>query len=90
MVSKAHHCGVNRLAKAIFRRMLERVMEKSPKAPRSRTRALEVHVMYEPSRLAQQSLADAYGCLIPTVRRRLGQATPTLKPTQMSKERKAQ
>lgn len=70
--------------------MLERVMKKSPKVTHSRTRALEVHVMYEPSRLAQQSLADAYACLIPTVRRRLGQAPPPVKPTQTSKERKAQ
>lgn len=28
--------------------------------------------MFEPSRLAQENLQDAYACLIPTVRRRLG------------------
>lgn len=93
MVSKAHHYGVSRLAEAISRRMLERVMEQPPKPSRSshkRARTLEVHVMFEPSHLAQQSLQDAYTRLIPMVRRRLGQATPTLKPTQIDAERKAQ
>lgn len=70
--------------------MLSRVMEQSPKPTRLRTRALEVHVMFEPSRLAQQSLVDAYACLIPTVRRRLGQGTLSVKPTQTNTERKAQ
>ena len=90
MVSKAHHCGVSRLAKAVSRRMLSRVMEKPPKAPRSRTRALEVHVMYEPSRLAQHNLQDAYASLVPTVRRRMGLARSTAKPAQSRAERKAQ
>ncbi len=46
--------------------------------------------MFEPSYLAQQCLQDAYACLLPTVRRRLGQAQPTVKPAQTSAERKAQ
>src|SRR5436190_12442257 len=85
MVSKAHLYGVSRLARAFSRRMLECVMEKPPKPSRptrKRTRALEVHVMFEPSHLAQQNLQDAYACLVPTVHRRLGQAKPTVKPTQ--------
>ncbi|HYU74737.1 MAG TPA: hypothetical protein VEL31_18870 [Ktedonobacteraceae bacterium] len=40
--------------------------------PRKSSPSLEVHVMFEPSHLAQQCLADAYACLIPTVRRRGG------------------
>ncbi len=73
--------------------MLEGVMEKPPKPARpsrKRTTPLEVHVMFEPSYLAQQCLQDAYACLLPTVRRRLGQAQPTVKPAQTSAERKAQ
>jgi hypothetical protein len=73
--------------------MLERVMEQPPKPPRpsrKRTTTLEVHVMFEPSRLAQQCLQDAYACLMPTVRRRLGQAQPTDKSAQTSAERKTQ
>lgn len=46
--------------------------------------------MFEPSRLAQQCLADAYSCLISTVRRRIGRAQSTVKPAQNSAERKAQ
>ncbi len=46
--------------------------------------------MFEPSRLAQQCLTDAYSCLIPTVRRRIGQAQSSVKPAQSSAERKAQ
>jgi hypothetical protein len=90
MVSKAHRYGVSRPAKVVSRRMLERAMEKSPQPSRSRTRVLEVHVMFEPSRLAQQNLQDAYAYLVPTVRRRLGQAKPTAKPMQTNAERKAQ
>jgi hypothetical protein len=91
MVSKAHHYGVSRRAKLISRRMLSRVMEQLPKTSRpSRKRSMEVHVMYEPSRLAQQNLQDAYASLVPTVRRRVGQARPTAKPAQSSAERKAQ
>jgi hypothetical protein len=90
MVSKVHHCGVSRQAKVVSRRMLERVMEKPLKPTRSKKRVLEVHVMFEPSRLAEQSLQEAYACLIPTVRRRLRQATPIAKPMQQSLERKVQ
>jgi len=46
--------------------------------------------MFEPSRLAQQYLQDAYACLIPTVHRRLGQAQSTGKSAQISSERNAQ
>lgn len=46
--------------------------------------------MFEPSRLAQQCLADAYACLIPTVRRRLDTALPTIKPELPDTERNAQ
>jgi hypothetical protein len=46
--------------------------------------------MFEPSRLAQQGLQDAYGCLIPTVRRRLNAALPTVKPELPGAERNAQ
>lgn len=73
--------------------MPERVMEQPPMLPhpsRKRTTTLEVHTMFEPSRLAQQCLQDAYACLLPTVRRRLGQAQPTVKSAQTSAERKAQ
>ncbi len=90
MVSKAHHCGVSRLVKAYSRWMLECVMEKLPKPSHKRTSALEVHVMFEPNRLAQQCLQDAYACLLPTVRRCLRQAQSSVKPGQDSPERKAQ
>lgn len=46
--------------------------------------------MFEPGRLAHQYLQDAYACLMPTVRRRLGQAQPTVTSAQSSAERKAQ
>jgi hypothetical protein len=46
--------------------------------------------MFEPSRLAQQCLQDAYACLMTTVRRRLGQVQPAVKSAQISAERKAQ
>lgn len=46
--------------------------------------------MFEPHHLAQQSLQNAYACLLPTVHRRLGQAQPTVKPAQTSAERNAQ
>ncbi len=91
MVSKVHPCGVSRLAKAPSRRMLEHVMEQLPKPsrpPRKRASIPEVHVMFEPSRLAQHCLQDAYACLIPTVRRSLGQAQSPTKPAQTSTERK--
>ena len=46
--------------------------------------------MYEPSRLAEANLQDAYACLVPTVRRRLRQAQPTLTSAQRHAERKVQ
>ena len=46
--------------------------------------------MFEPSRLAQQCLQDAYTCLIPTVRRRLDAALSTVKPELAGPERNAQ
>jgi len=93
MVLKAHPYGVRCLAKAYSRWMLERVMDKPPKPSRSfgkKSPVVEVHVMFEPSRLAQQCLQDAYGCLIPTVRRRLNAALPTVKPELPGAERNAQ
>ena len=93
MVSKAHHYGVSRRAKPVSRRMLECVMNqplKTSRPSRKRSKALEVHVMFEPSRLAQQNLQDAYAYLVPTVRRSVGQARSTAKPAQSGAERKAQ
>ena len=93
MVLRAHLYGVSYLAKAHSRRMLERVMEQPPKPSRpSRKRAstLEVHVMFEPNRLAQQYLQDAYVCLIPAVRRRLGLPLSSITPAPSSTERNAQ
>jgi len=46
--------------------------------------------MFEPSRLAQQCLQDAYAYLIPTVRRRLDAALSTVKPELPGPERNAQ
>jgi hypothetical protein len=68
-------------------------MEQPTKASRrsyKKSPEVEIHVMFEPSRLAQQCLADAYACLIPTVRRRLGPAFPTVAPALKNAERKAQ
>jgi len=93
MVSKAHRYGVSRLAKAPSRRILECVMDKPPKASRSlrkKSPVVEVHAMFEPSRLAQQCLQDAYACLLPTVRRRLNVALPTSQPELPGTERIAQ
>ena len=90
MALKAHRCGVSYLAKAPSRRMPECVMEKPPKPSRKRTSVVEVHVMFEPHRLAQQCLQDAYACLMPTVRRRLKQTQPTVQPEYPRTERKAQ
>ena len=90
---KAHRYGVSRLAKVSSRGMLQHVMEQPPRPPRpsrKRTTTLEVHVMFEPNRLAQQCLQDAYACLMPTVRRRLRQTQPTVQPEQPRTERKAQ
>jgi hypothetical protein len=53
----------------------KRVMEQPPKPShpsRKRTSALEVQTMFEPSRLAQQCLQNAYACLIPPLHRRVG------------------
>ncbi len=46
--------------------------------------------MFEPSRLAQQCLADAYARLIPTVHQRLSSSQPSVKPVQPDRERTAQ
>jgi hypothetical protein len=46
--------------------------------------------MFEPSRLSEQCLADAYACLIPTVRRHLNVALPTSQPELPGPERNAQ
>ena len=93
MGSREHRYGARCLAKAVFRRMQERAM-KQPLKPslstRKRPTTVEVQILFEPSRLAQQCLADAYACLMPPVRRRLRQAQATTKPAQTSAERKAQ
>ena len=68
-------------------------MDKPPQPSQSRHKqspSLEVHAMFEPSRLAQQCLADAYACLIPTVSRRLGSPQPSVKAVQPNPERNAQ
>ena len=70
--------------------MLECVMEKLPKPSHKRTSALEVHVMFDPSRLAQHCLQDAYACLIPTVHRHLNASLPVSKPELPDTERNAQ
>ena len=83
-------CG---LAKAPSRWMLERVMEQPtrPSQPRrKKSPVVEVHVMFEPSRLAQQCLQEAYACLIPTVRRRLNASLPINTPERPGSERNAQ
>jgi hypothetical protein len=93
MVLKEHPYGVGCLAKVYSRRMPERVMDKPPRPPRSprkKSPVVEVHVMFEPSRLAQHCLQAAYACLIPTVRRRLNVALPTSKPEQPGTERNMQ
>jgi hypothetical protein len=93
MVSKAHRYGVSRLAKVPSRGILECVMDKPPKPSRSlrkKSPVVEVHAMFEPSRLAQQCLQDAYACLIPTVRRRLSATPLTVKPERPAPERNAQ
>ncbi len=46
--------------------------------------------MFEASRFAQQCLQDAYGHLIPTVRRRVADTQCIVKLAQVSAERKAQ
>jgi hypothetical protein len=45
-------------------------------------RALEVKVMFEPTRLSQQFLEDAYQRLLPTIGRQIkSNAVATIKPT---------
>jgi hypothetical protein len=93
MASKVHRYGVRCLVKAPFRRMLEHTMDKPPKPFRSLDKQpppLEVHIMYEPNRLAQQCLQDAYVWLIPAVHRRLGPPLSTVTPAPSSAERNAQ
>ena len=90
---KAHPYGVRCLAKVYSRRMPERVMDKPPRpsqARRKKSPVVEVHAMFEPSRLAQQCLQDAYASLIPTVRRRLDAALSIGKPELPGPERNAQ
>jgi transposase len=93
MVLKAHHYGVSRLAEAHSRWMLERVMEQptKPSQPRrKKSPVVEVHVMFEPSRLAQQCLQDAYACLIPTVHRHPNASLPINNLERPGSERNAQ
>jgi hypothetical protein len=73
--------------------MLQPVMDKPLKpsqARRKKSPVVEVHAMFEPSRLAQQCLADAYACLIPTVRRSLNTVPLTVKRERPAPERNAQ
>jgi len=68
-------------------------MDKPPRpsqARRKKSPVVEVHAMFEPSRLAQQCLQDAYTCLIPTVRRRLNALPPPVKPELAGTERNVQ
>lgn len=46
--------------------------------------------MFEPSRLAQHCLQDAYACLIPTVHWRLNAPLSTVQPELPGRERTAQ
>ncbi len=93
MALRAHRYGVRCLAKAHSRRMLQRVMDKPPRPSQARHKkspVVEVHTMFEPSRLAQQCLEEAYARLIPTVRRRLNATPLTVKPERPAPERNAQ
>jgi hypothetical protein len=68
-------------------------MEQPPKASQrlyKKSSVVEVHVMFEPSHLAQQCLQNAYACLMPTVHRYLGQAQSTAQPAQPNPERNVQ
>jgi len=46
--------------------------------------------MFEPSRLAQQCLHNAYACVVPMVRRHLNAPLPVSKPELPDTERNAQ
>jgi hypothetical protein len=73
--------------------MLQRVMDKPPRSSQARRKkspVVEVHAMFEPSRLAQQCLEEAYTRLIPMVRRRLNAAPLTVKAERPAPERNAQ
>ncbi len=63
---------------------------KPSRRPYKKSPVVEVHIMFEPSHLAQQCLADAYAYLIPTVRRRLGPALPAAEAMHKSAERNVQ
>lgn len=93
MGSKEHRYDARCLAKGPFRRILEHAMEQPPKTAHpscKRSRALEGHAMFEPNRLAQQHLQDAYAYLVPPVHRYAGQARPVAKPAPSRVERRAQ
>jgi hypothetical protein len=62
----------------------------SPRSPHKKSASLEVQIMFEPSRLAQPHLQDAYVYLVPTVRRRLSSTQSTVTPAQSSAERNVQ
>ncbi len=63
---------------------------KPSQSVRKKSPVVEVHVMFEPSRLAQQCIQDAYACLVPTVRRRLNASLPISNPECPGTERNAQ
>ena len=41
------------------------------KPSRKKSREVEVRIMFEPNRLEQQALHQAYNCLVPVLKRRL-------------------
>jgi hypothetical protein len=73
--------------------MLQRMMEQPPQpsqAHRKKSPVVEVHAMFEPSRIAQHCLEEAYARLIPPVRRRLNAAPLPVKPAWLAPERNTQ
>ncbi len=55
-----------------------------PKPARKKPKPLEVAVMFEPTRLAQDCLQAAYAHLIPTLRRRVPITSPQAHPDQIA------
>jgi hypothetical protein len=56
---------------------------------RKRPLIVEVQVLYEPSRLAQDCLHQAYLLLVPVTRRRIGLPVTRKEPTTQVEERNA-
>lgn len=55
------------------------VQQQLPRQARPR-RQMQVHTRFEPSHVAQQSLVEAYVCLVPLWRRAVGGASPPASP----------